>query len=168
MIFYLLMKKKKIRYQKEIFNIFLVQVPIRKEVSYLSICLSINNNLENNWYIKIKKSNDNYFYLDNLIWDEYSYLENPNISFDLIIELFLETFFDNNKNLNSTYKLSLLKDIIDRISIEKVIIELKLKNLLELFKYCLDFNLELKNIKLVEKKRNDKFDIKIDYFFSNE
>lgn len=87
-----------------------------------------------------------------IIWDDSS-LEIPNISFDLLIKLFLKTFFNNKKNLNSTYKLSLLKDIIDRISIEKGTKELNLKNLLELFRYCLDFNLKLKNIKLVKKKR---------------
>lgn len=52
--------------QKENFRIILVQVPIREEVRDLSICLLINYNLENNCYIKIKKTYSNYFYVDNL------------------------------------------------------------------------------------------------------
>ena len=169
---YLFINEKKVSIdQKENFIILLVQVPIRKEIRYLSINLIINKqnrNLENNCYIEIKKNEDNYFYVNNLVYIENN-IKIPNIPADLLYEFFLENFFDKTKNINLTYKLSLIKDIIYRISTEKNIIEINLNNLLELLKFCLTFDLKLKNIRLFEiKKINGKYDIKKDYFFSND
>ena len=59
-------------------------------------------------------------------------------------------FFDKKSNINPIYQKSLIKCLINKISDRDRNLELRADNILKFFKYCLKFNLEPKNIEIIE------------------
>ena len=163
-------EEKKKNYEN--IKVLMVQVPIEKKIKNLTINLLIefssyyNKNYKTN--IDIEDGIENYFYLDNLNYNEYEYIYSsyyPTLDKNEIFTYFLNYFFNEKNNKDKTIKTSLLKAIMSKINSE---IELSVENILKLFKYCLYLKIELKNINFIKIIEEKKYYIPNDLYLSNE
>ena len=164
----------------------LVQVLTKKDIKNLKVSFCIhrenyyyynyyytsyygyNYNYYNNIYkdiydtdIEVNKI-ENFFYIDNLNYKHYCYSLNNNELFDYYINF----FFDKNYNQDETLQKSLIKALLSKIN-RNYGIELKVEIILKILKYCLYFELEIKNINYIKIMEEKNYIIPQEYYFSS-
>ena len=148
----------------------MVQVPIKKNIQKIFIIYSIQNLYG---YPTVHKTEigingiNNYFYINNLKYENTYYYIYPTLNNNDIFTYFLNFFFDKEKNKEELLQISLMKALINKVNSNNQI-KLSPEIILKYFKYCLDFKLDLKelnSIQLIEKKN---FIIPKELYISNE
>ena len=130
----------------------MVQVPIIKNLDKLSIYAAISDKDGLSKYentIKIEPNKANYFYINNLYFNNGKYF--PIITDNEIYSCYLDFYFklDNDKDQKENIKKDLIKCLINNINNSKKI-DLNADNILKLFKLCLDLNIAPENINSIE------------------
>ena len=148
----------------------LVQVPIIKDVQNIFITYSINNiyGYPKCYSTEIEINGiNNYFYINNLKYENTYYYTYPTLSNNEIFTYFLNFFFDKEKNIEKILQISLMKALINKVNYNNQI-KLSPEIILKYFKYCLNFKLDLKELKSIQiiEKNNSK--IPKEYYISNE
>ena len=154
---YIVFKHKLIYHQKikkefEDVRYIMVQVPIIKNLDKLSIYAAISDKDGLSKYentIKIEPNKANYFYINNLYFNNGKYF--PIITDNEIYSCYLDFYFklDNDKDQKENIKKDLIKCLINNINNSKKI-DLNADNILKLFKLCLDLNIAPENINSIE------------------
>ena len=144
----------------------MVQVPIKKNIQSINVTYSINNIYgypkDYNTEIGINGIN-NYFYINNLKYENTLYYISPTLSNNEIFTYFLNFFFDKEKNKEEFLQKSLMKALINSVNNNQI--KLSPEIILKYFKYCLNFKLDLKEINSIQiiEKRISKFQRNIIY-----
>ena len=153
--FRLIYERKNYTSKNEGIKLFIVQVPIEKFIIRLNISLKTSFGYKNEYssYIEIKNEISNFFYTKSLTYDtDNDFITNiPNTIFNM----YFTYFFDKNMKIQKSYQKNLMEALIDNIANSNKI-ELKAENILRFFKYCLEFNLVLKKIDVIEVKEESK------------
>ena len=147
----------------------IVQVPIKKDIQRIFITYTINNIYGYKYYnteIGINKIN-NYFYIDNLKYENTYYNSYPTLDINEIFAYFLNFFFDKEKNKEEFLQISLMKALINKVNYNYQI-KLSPEIILKYFKYCLYFKLDLREIKSIQLIEKKNFKIPKEYYISIE
>ena len=129
---------------------FLFQVPLDKPIKKLYLTFLLNKNFKEVYdsSIEVPIETSNYFYINNIKYDRHNdFLE---VYLNSFFTNYFSYFFDKKSNINPIYQKSLIKCLINKISDRDRNLELRADNILKFFKYCLKFNLEPKNIEIIE------------------
>ena len=144
--FIILNERKYTPSKGEPFKCFIIQVPLNTAIKRLSISLiKDKTKTEYNSYIDIR--NDNFFYINNLLYDKNNDFIDNNA--DTIFNNFLCYFLDKDKKIPEIYQKKLIESLLN-ILIYNNRLELKAGNILMLLKSSIKFNIELKNIDSIE------------------
>ena len=131
---------------------FIIQVPLQKQIKELSIILLNHVGekiIEYKSSINIKEPSENYFFLYNLQFNNTKYTPIIDLFPNTIFSNFFNFFFNKESKIENIFQENILYYVVDRISCSKKI-ELKAETILKIFKYCLKFNLEPKNIQAID------------------
>ena len=151
----IIFEKKTSSSKNEQVLIFIIQVPLQKLIKRLNISLIVNYKYKEEYssYFDIKDETRNFFYAKGLIFEPYNdFVTNYS---NTIFNMYFSYFFDKKLNVEKIYQKNLMESLIYTIANSDKI-ELKAENILRFFKYCSEFNLELKKIDNIEVKEEQK------------
>jgi len=148
-----ILETKEFNYKINVYNQFklksiLVQVPSNKFIGKLSIAFQDKESLkEYNTKIEINRGCKYFFSLSNLDIKDNAYNNNIFISqkINFIICDYFSYFFNKNKN-EIIFQENFIKSLLSFINRSKETIVFTVDNLLQIFKYCSKFKLEIKKI----------------------
>ena len=166
---YYFLEQQIISKNKEKISYIIIQIPLIKDIGKLSFDVLVDENQFKRQIDDIKGLH-NYFLIYNLnndcqILQEFTDNE--------IIYFYLNYFFNGEKNQEQNLQKAFIEALINKIDkIDKI--KLNADNILKFFKYCNYFELQPKNIKVINLITKDKDNkdsiIKLDknFYFSNE